>query len=145
LNSFNYSDILNRMIGINPSNRISSFFDVEREIIDATVLQEPINDYEKDIYQAFASGLKYSIVHVDMSASYVTETSEIIRNLGILYKNSMLEDFIQNNGSLVKCFIKGGFKYRTAETLEVDTVSKFHKFLSESSKEKQKIIINHVW
>ena len=145
LNSFNYSDILNRMIGINSSNRISSFFDVEREIIDATVLQEPINDYEKDIYQAFASGLKYSIVHVDMSASYVTETSEIIRNLGILYKNSMLEDFIQNNGSLVKCFIKGGFKYRTAETLEVDTVSKFHKFLSESSKEKQKIIINHVW
>ncbi|WP_201526641.1 protein kinase family protein [Psychrobacter frigidicola] len=145
LSSFNYLNVLNRMIETDYSYRIETFFAIEREIIDATVLQEPINYYEKDIYQTFASGLESSIFHIDIAASYITEVSEIIRNLEILYKNSMLEDFIQNNGNLLKCFIKGGFAYKTTEILEVDTIFKFHKFLSESSKEKQKLIVNHIW
>ncbi|MGM8908907.1 protein kinase family protein [Psychrobacter sp. 1U1] len=145
LSTFKYSNILNQMTQTDYSYRTDTFFDIEREIIDATILQEPISDYEKDIYKTFANGLEESLVSINDTAIYATDISEIVRNIGTLYKNSILEDYIQNNSSLIKCFIRGSFSYNGGENLEVDAIFKFHKFLSNSSKEKQKIIMNHVW
>lgn len=145
LSSFNYSDILSNMTKVDFTKRTKSFFDVKREVINALIPKNFCSDYEKDIYKNFANGLEKSIAHIYIESSYIDEISEIIRSIGTLYQNSILEDFVQNNGSLGKCFIKGNFAYNDYDILDVDTLRDFYNFLNESSKEKQKIIVNHIW
>ncbi len=143
--SFRYKDLLKNMVEMDYDNRIPSFFDLNREIISETTNEISFTEEEKSNYQAFADSLESIISSIDIDADYITDIPNIIRELQEIHRNSILEENIQSLYRLAECFIKGSFKYWNNREVTVNTVYNFSKFLSSSSKERQKVILNNLW
>ena len=61
-----------------------------------------------------------------------------------IYKKNLLEKHIQNPSKIAVCFIYGRFKYRTKNTMTVDCLKRFINLLRSNSKDRQRIILNHI-
>ena len=101
---FKYSKLVSRMISIRYQDRISSFFDIYREIINLSSSEFSFTYEEKIVYLNFARELLNTLHRFDDSTVYNNQIDTIIKNLEDLYKNSILEDTIQNNRKLIKIF-----------------------------------------
>ncbi len=145
LQNFRYKELLKNMVEVDDNNRISSFFDLNRKMISELTSEISFTEQEKIIYQNFADSLESIFSDIDRDVEYITDIPNIIRNIQEVYRNSILEDYIQNKSRLARCFIKGDFRYWKNSEINVDVVNAFSKFLSSSSKEKQKIILNNLW
>ena len=129
----------------NYDERISSFFEVSRMITEGGSSYNEFDEYERGIYREFAGNLVSIFSKIDPTASYLTDTDKIIQELDNLYQNSMLEDYVQNVVELARCFVKGAYTYYNRNRIEVSTVLSFIKLLKGLSKEKQKIVMTHLW
>lgn len=143
--SFQYRDLLKEMVEKDYKNRISSFFDLSRKMIDENTSEISFSEEDKDSYQYFATSLEVVINSINIDAVYITDIPSIIRELYEVYKNSSLEEFVQKPNNIVRCFIKGSFGYYKRRDFEVHTLLEFYKLLSSSTKERQKIILNNLW
>ncbi|WP_341225421.1 protein kinase family protein [uncultured Arcticibacterium sp.] len=143
--NFRYKDLLKNMVVMDYDNRVSSFFDLNRKMISELTSEISFSKEEKARYQNFADGLESIFSNIDVDAEYITDISNIIREIQEVHRNSILEDNIQNQNRLARCFIKGNFRYWKNREIKVDAVYDFSKFLSSSSKERQKVILNNLW
>lgn len=143
--NFIYKDLLKKMIDIDYNNRISSFFELNRKMISETTSEINFTEDEKKIYQNFANDVENLYSSIDIDAEYMTDVPNIIRQIQDVYKDSILEEYIQNQIKLARCFIKGNFKYWKNREIKVETIYNFISFLNSSSKERQKIILNNLW
>lgn len=143
--NFIYKDLLKKMIDIDYNNRISSFFELNRKMISETTSEINFTEDEKKIYQNFANDVENLYSSIDIDAEYMTDIPNIIRQIQDVYKDSILEEYIQNQIKLARCFIKGNFKYWKNREIKVETIYNFISFLNSSSKERQKIILNNLW
>ncbi|WP_025742937.1 protein kinase family protein [Aquimarina pacifica] len=143
--NFRYKDLLKDMVNIDYLKRTPSFFDLNRKMISELTSEITFTKEEKKTYQNFADGLESVFSNIDIDANYITDISEIIREVQEVHRNSILEDNIQNQNRLARCFIKGNFRYWKNREIKVDTVYDFSKFLISSSKERQKVILNNLW
>ena len=125
--------------------RISSFFDIQREIISGDSAFIEFSEEEKSIYLAFANCLSDIYSKIDYSSEYKSNIDSIIMELENVYKNSMLEENIQNHNSIANCFVKGGYRYYSKIEIPVLTVKGFLQFIKSVTKDKQKIILNNIW
>ncbi len=138
--SFKYHNILNKMIEINPLKRISSFQEIIREIKMEISMIELFDDEEKQIYQDFATCFSNSLVSREESSKIVMNTNLIIKDLELLHKRTMLENYITSN-NIHKIFISGSYTYKKNQTFYFYTFENFMKFFKKSSYEKQNIIL----
>lgn len=143
--NFRYKDLLKSMVEMDYDNRISSFFDLNRKMISELTSEISFSKEDKLIYQNFADDLESIFSNIDVDAEYITDISNIIRDIQEVHRNSILEVNIQNQNRLATCFIKGTFRYWKNREIRVDTVEYFSIFLSSSSKERQKVILNNLW
>lgn len=144
LQDFSYNSLLRRMILKNPSTRIESFEVIERELI-WYVTNSMFTESDKNTYSIFANEICWKIDILKFDSDYIWNIEDIIMNLENLYKDSILEDYIQNNWRLIKCFIKGSFRYNTSPTIHINIIKDFLSFLKWNTRDKQKIIINNLW
>jgi serine/threonine-protein kinase len=126
-------------------DRISSFFDIQREITSDESIGIEFTDEEKGVYQRFANSLSYVYSKIDIESNYRTDIDKIINELEDVYLNSMLETYIQNLNSIAKCFVKGNYRYYTKREIEVSILKDFLNFIKAVSKDKRKVIINNIW
>lgn len=144
LQDFSYNSLLKKMILKNPSTRFESFEIIERELI-WYVTNSLFTESDKNIYSNFASSICEKIGILKPDSEYISDLDDIIMNLENLYKDSILENYIQNNWRLIKCFIKGWFKYNTKVNIYTDALKDFLNFLKWNPRNKQKIILNNLW
>lgn len=142
---FKYSNIISKMVASNYQKRIDSFFDVYREII-----KNAQNDFEftisdKLVYQNFADNIMKIYSKKNDDVVYIKNIDSIIRKLDDLYKNSILENHIQNNDILTRIFISGSYRYFPKFQFKVDILSAFINLLKSSSESKRKTILNNLW
>jgi serine/threonine-protein kinase len=125
--------------------RIDSFFNIKREIITDESIGIDFSGDDKDKYLRFVSCLSdiYSKIHIQ--SKYNSDINKIINDLEDVYRNSMLETYMQNNNSIAKCFIKGNYSYYANKAIEVELIKDFLTFIKSASVDKQKIILNNLW
>jgi serine/threonine-protein kinase len=146
IQNFAFPTLLNSMLSVTPSNRVGSFFDIERKIFEGDEIEDYFSGYEKIIYQNFAKQLNDLVSKVEEKTEYVKDIDLIIKNLEDIYRRSMLEDYIQNPGSIAQCFLRGNFYYnKNSNTISVDVLKNFLKFLKSSTIDQRNVIINNLW
>ncbi|WP_445720484.1 protein kinase family protein [Flavobacterium sp.] len=142
---FRYSETISKMILVDHNKRIDSFFDIYREIISQETTDIEFSIYEKKAYQDFAECLMKIYSKKSDDVVYAKNIEQIIRDLDELYKNSTLENFIQNNASLTRIFIKGNYRLFPKTQFKVEILYSFIKLLKSISENKKKIVINNLW
>lgn len=142
---FKYSKIISSMIEVDYDTRIRSFFDVYRETITINSLQNDFSQHDKKTYQFFAASLVSAYASLSDEVKYNDDIDSIMRQLEELYKNSLLEDVIQNNDKLVRIFVEGTYRYYTQKKIPVSNLYSFIQFLKSLSDDKRKIVINNLW
>lgn len=145
LSEFKYKDIIAQMIPINPINRMGSFNDVYRAILNRKSIEIQFDESEKEIYNDFAYSLNLICASIYYNASFIEDVSVILSKLNKLYELSILEDYIQNNNSLISCFIDGGFKYRIKQRFSTEYLKAFIEWWSSLNSRKQTIVLNNLW
>jgi len=129
------------MIIINYENRIDSFTVIQKEIIDNTNSINIFNDEEKSIYKQFANIFFNSLSSKETNSNITMDIDNIIKNLELLQKKTMLEDYIRPK-HILKIFILGNYKYHT-QSLNFSTnfLIDFFNFFKNITKEKQNIVL----
>jgi serine/threonine-protein kinase len=145
IDNFKYSSILSEMIKSDYDKRISSFFEVSRKILGNTSEGIEFSDKEIAVYRNFADKLKSLMSSIDPNTEYITDINAIIMQLEQVYRNSMLEEYIQNPSSLIKCLIRGQYSFFPDNNVPVLCVNDFIKLLKSVSDDKRKIIVNNLW
>lgn len=143
--NFAYKELLKNMVKIDYKSRVTSFFDLNRRIITELTPEIIFSKEEKKIYQHFADDLQSIYSNIDIDSEYISDIQKIIKGIQEVHKNSILEDNLQSQSALARCFIKGNFRYYQNREIKVDTVYDFSKFISSASKERQKVILNNLW
>ncbi|WP_319479119.1 protein kinase family protein [uncultured Draconibacterium sp.] len=143
--NFAYNDILKQMLIPDYDERINSFFEVERAIVADEYQGLTFTEEEKGIYIRFASSLSEIYSKIDVESKYNTDIDKIISGLDEVYRNSMLETFVQNHNSIAKCFVKGDYRYYTKRDVEVSVIKDFVNLLKSISIEKRKVVMNNLW
>lgn len=143
--NFAYKELLKNMVDSDYNSRIASFFDLNRRIISELTPEISFTSQEKKVYQSFANDLQSVFSNIDIDAEYISDIQKIIKEIEEVHKNSILEENLQSQNSLARCFIKGNFRYWKNRDIKVDTVYAFSKFISSASKERQKVILNNLW
>lgn len=142
---FKYSEVIAKMIVSDYKKRLNSFFDVYRQIIKNESNDFEFTESEKHTYLAFADNLMKLYSKKNDDVEYVNQVDLIIRNLDELYRNSILEHYIQNNDRLTRIFIQGKYKFFPKIQFRVEVLNSFIRLLKSSSENKRKIILNNLW
>lgn len=144
--NFSYLPLLRTMIENRREQRFSSFFDIQKRITSEQWDEIDFNETERTDYLNFAYCISNDVFSkIEKTAEYITDIDIIIRDLENAYQNSILEENVQNNALIARCFVKGGYKYYTKKYVATWKLQSFLKFLKSVSKEKQKIIVNNLW
>ena len=144
IENFAYSNILNQMIKVDFEDRISTFSLVEREILNEENIGIDFSEEDKSIYMRFAGELQSIFMKIEKSSTYNTDIEKIISGLDSVYRNSMLEEYIQNPNTISRCFVNGGFYFNRPE-IELSVLKDFIKFINSASVDKKRIILNNIW
>ena len=141
---FGYKKILNRMIKMNQKNRIKSFNDINRAILNQENATIEFAESEKETYRWFADGLVDIFSKIESSSQYVTNIDRIIERMENIYKKNLLEESLQNSAELTRCFVSGEYRYIRTNTIFLSCLKGFIALLKKNPKEKQRIIINNL-
>ncbi|WP_278540293.1 protein kinase family protein [Oxalobacter formigenes] len=143
---FRYSEIINKMVRKDPNERYSNF----GEIID-DVRRDKFNDIkfsvkEKESYMNFADALTSIISKFLNEVKFEKDVGNVLENIHKLLKQNCLENFVQNNHELIKCFISGSFNYFKfpKKCISVNVVESFYKFLISLPDERRLIVLGNL-
>jgi serine/threonine-protein kinase len=143
--NFKFKSTLDKMIISEYHNRIDSFFDVYREIISSSSSDLNFSSREIKVYQTFADAFLPLIETIESSTEYDDDVDLIVKKLEELYRNSMLEDVLQDNSKLSKIFLKGPYRIFRKKVFKITVLNSFLKLLKSSSEDKRKVILNNLW
>ncbi|WP_323586644.1 protein kinase family protein [Aliarcobacter butzleri] len=137
--SFKYKHILKKMIEKDYNNRIDSFIDIQREILENNKVYNLFTEDEKIIYQDFADIFSETISERENNAVIKMNAEEIIKDLKNLNQKTMLEDYVSSN-HILQIFIRGNFSFYK-KSYSTDRIRNFSHFFERLSKDKQNIVL----
>jgi len=145
IDNFPYKQILSEMIKTDFNERVSNFAQIERNILSDENIGIDFSSSEKETYIRFADSLISFFSKIEQSTGYNLETDKIIADLEEVYRNSMLEEYIQNPNAIARSFVNGSYRYLKREKFSLYTLKNFIKLIKSVSSDKKKIIINNLW
>jgi len=145
LSNFGYFHILQKMINKSYSSRTQSFFEIQRSIITDKLVKTRFSSKEKSTYMSMGEAISSVLAEITPGVEYLNDIEFIILNLDNLYKDSMLETYIQNPNYLIRCFMKGKYTYWKTVKIQVSVLKEFITFFKSVTKDKQKIVLNNIW
>jgi serine/threonine-protein kinase len=131
--SFKYKSLLKIMLSLNYDDRISSFQEIDKNI----------NNNNTTIYQNFRQTFFNTLVNRKLETTLIMDSEKIIKELEILQKKIMLEDYISAK-HILRIFLQGSFIYNKNYQYNVDNISDFLIFFKKISKEKQNIVLYNI-
>lgn len=142
--SFKFIDVLVQMTDYNYTTRTPSFDEVFKGIIGIKAKSANFTPKEKSIYQKFANSYMSTCSVIKSSSKYIDNITTITNSLDNLIQDTILEDSIQNNPQLIKCFISGLSKYKRIK-IEVSILSEFTIFWKSLTNDKKMIVLSNLW
>ena len=142
---FKFGHIIEKMIQVNPQERYTTFNEIAVEISRGVLGEINFNHKEKEIYQKFAVALSQHITKYQEKYDPVNDLGTTLSRLANIIRNSSLENFIQDNSQLIRCFINGAFTYNSRNDIEVARVIEFYQLLQRLTPNKQKIVLDNIY
>lgn len=142
--TFNYFNIINRMIEYQVKDRYKTFEEVYTDISNGLFSEFNFLDDEKRIYREFSDSVFEKISEYSSEYNPIINTEKIIENIANVLRKNSLEFYIQNNSELIRCFIDNGFTYNNKTNIEKDKVEKFYKWLISLPNNKQINVIENI-
>ena len=124
-----------------PTKRIPSFADVEKEIRNDQFVDFDFSYSERKAYKDFADELCAYLSKIESGVKYVEDISRMVRQLESRYRTFMLEPYVPDPAAIVRCFLNGTYYYKKNETLSVNCVYDFLRLLKSSTEEKRRLIL----
>lgn len=146
LNSiFKFVDILSRMINPKYDNRINSFNDILSEISSDNLINSNFMEKDKIIYSNFADSLSTIFLSLSYSVKYIDDANQITQSMKEIIQKTSLEKYIQNNDSLIHCFIQGSFKYKNSIYILVSCLTDFFDWWNKLSASNRNLVLYNLW
>lgn len=137
---FQYTEILGRMCQRDPSARVQTFCEIEREIATNQFLEIDFSDSELSAYREFADAVCRQITKIEDGSKYAQDTADIQAQLDTAYRSFMLEQYVPNSALVTRCFLTGTYYYRQNGLL-VQTVRDFLRLLKSIPEDKKRIVL----
>lgn len=141
---FKYGILLEKMIQVNPVNRIHSFEEIQNSMAEQTFEQINFTDEEKEIYQKFANSICALLYQIKDSLSIEKDSSIIIEKLRVILRDNSLEEYITNVTTLISIFVKSDYRYYNNK-VEVYKVKDFYEFFLNQADAVKEIILNNLY
>ena len=141
ISHFKYTAALGAMCQHNPSQKTRTFADVEKGIGNQQFQEFPFADRELESYRDFANQICSRISKLETGVKYVEDTSLIVRQLELTYRDFMLEEYVPSPNLVVSCFVDGSYYFKSNSTMSVCCVREFLALLKSSTEEKRRIIL----
>lgn len=145
MEDFRFQHILEKMTKVNPTQRYNSFSEIIGHISAGVMGEIDFSDEEKEIYRNFAYALGNHINYYTEKYTPINDIAMTMAKLAELIRHSSLEQYIQDNSELIRCFISGGYNYNTRKDIEVQTVIDFYGLVTSLSPTKQKILFDNIY
>lgn len=142
--SFKFKHIIEKMIKLSPQERYKTFNDISTDISQGVIGEIDFTEEEKEVYRNFAEILSNHIVKFNSRYEPIKEINIILGRLSTLIRNSSLETFIQDNRSLIECFIEGPYTFYKAVNIKVTKIIDFYKLLQRLEPYQQKIVLDNI-
>ena len=141
ISNFAYKEYLNLMIPKKYFEREESFRVIRNAMRNKLFCEMKFSQQEKNVYAAFAQSISDAISEISNDCRYVSDVDKMIRLLENVYRKNMLEDYVQNNSSVLSCFLDGAYSYRTSQKFKVDVLQSFLNWFKSCSSDKRNIIL----
>lgn len=142
---FRYNHIIEKMIKISADERYESFHEIANDISEGVLSEIDFTDSEKECYRNFADDLISHISEFHDQYTPFTDFSIVISKLAELIRVSSLEKILQDNGSLISCFISNGYSYKLKKEIEVNHIVDFYKWIINLPINKRKIVFDNIY
>jgi serine/threonine-protein kinase len=140
---FAYNSILNAMCSRNPTSRLNSFLEAEKEINNNRFFEIDFNDEELHVYRDFADKIATHTTKIESGSKYRDDLNQIQSQLEDANRSFMLEETVPDSSLIINCFINGAYYYKKTG-LAVWIVRNFLRLFKSVSQEKQRIIIANI-
>ena len=144
IDDFKFSNVIEKMCEVVPEKRYKSFEDIFGDIAKGIFFDMSFTANEKKSYMTMADALVLIINNFHGNLALITDVTEIIANLEEVLKGCALEDFIQNNATLINSFLTNGYSYSMHRVVRVETVTNFYKLFLNSNLQKKMIILENL-
>lgn len=142
ITDFKYDNILIKMTQFNSSERYQSFREIEENIYQEKMLDNPFSENEKVIYQDFADSIMDIITSVINNYNIIDDIIEVNKRLDEILHNCFLEDTLQNNSALISCFMSNKFLFNEEKIIPTSLIKKFIKLYSSTTDDNKRILLN---
>jgi serine/threonine-protein kinase len=140
---FKHNGLLKRMCARRPSDRVSSFAEVRKELLSDRFLDINFEGWERKTYREFSANLYSAASKIESNTKYY-DVDSVQARLEDCFKKVMLEDFVPKNTLVLSCFINGAYFYNSSTRLSVNTLREFIDLFRSGSREKKNIIISNL-
>jgi predicted Ser/Thr protein kinase len=137
---FQYTEILSRMCQRNPSARIQTFAEIEKEIGTNQFYEIDFPESELDSYREFADAMCRQVTKIENGAKYTQDMAEIQSHIEEAYRSFMLEQLVPDAALVTRCFFTGTYYYRKAG-LPVEAVRGFIRLMKSIPEDKKRIVL----
>ena len=145
ISEFKYASLLDRMIKINPNDRIKSFETIKDNIAQQSFEEIKFTSQQKGVYRKFAISLCNSLHSLKDNLNTERDYSVIIEKMRILLRDNSLEEDIMSPEELISIFIKSSFSYVKQSHISVDDVKGFYNFFVNQTDAYRDIILNNLY
>jgi len=145
INEFEFNYVIDKMTKVQSSQRYKSFNEVSQAISTGILGEINFTESEKKVYLEFAEQLSSHVISYINRYSPINDLNTTMNLLVTLIRDSSLEEFIQANNRLIRCFIDGGFNFDAKTDIKVDCVRRFCELLKKLSLPKQKIVLDNIF
>lgn len=145
LNGSKHAQIIAKMCMPSRATRFKSF----REIYNA--LNKELFDtlqFDSDeivVYRQFAAALASIFSDMDTDVTYERDIVVIVDRLNTLYNNVMLEEYLPSPAALSRIFVRGSYRYRPQQKVDVHTIKNFINLLTGLSRQKGEIVLANIF
>jgi serine/threonine-protein kinase len=141
---FKYKSALHSMCSINLASRLKSFYEIRKGIQSDKFIEIEFDEKELESYRGFSSGLYGVASKIERSTKYFDDPDKIQSKIEELYKKVMLEEYIPDNSSIMRCFLNGSYYFSKNYYFSVYVLKSFVELLKSCSNEKKNIILSNL-
>lgn len=102
-------------------------------------------DSEKECYRNFADDLISHISEFHDKYTPITDYSIVVSKLSEIIRVSSLEKNLQDNSSLISCFVLNGYSYNSEKEIKVKHIVDFYKLVTSLPISKRKIVFDNIF
>ena len=142
---FKYDLLLEKMIQINPDDRIESFETIQNCIAEQTFDAIKFSDEQKTVYQRFANGICEAISTISDELVVEYDDAIIIEKMRVVLRENCLEEYIAKSNELIRCFVKSSYSFYPSRKIEVVDVKNFFDFFVSQTGALRKVVLNNLY